>query len=397
MQSAAQGEHSAHGMQAGLVAPDLPPLQPAEIEALAVHFPQLGAPVRILWHSPRPFSAAARISARGGEFFLKRHDARVRNVASLLEEHSFVSHLRAKAMTVPDISIAASGATAVASGGWTYELHAPVAGVDAYRDAHSWTPVGSIAHARSMGRALAHLHLASRGYAAAPRAQRPLMAGFDIIGEQDPAAALQRFVVRRPALERFLGQQDPAWRDAILQAIEPLHAQLRPLLPSLAPLWIHNDWHASNLFWTDRSLDAQVRAVIDFGLCNRGCAMQDLATALERNTIAWLEQPDPLHGAPADGAGSIGRPALAQALVEGYCEMRGLDAAERQALPLLLPLAHVEYALSEADYFHDVTGNDANAQLAYPKFLLGHLRWFAGRHGREYLDGLRQCLRRGLA
>ncbi len=122
-------------------------------------------------------------------------------------------------------------------------------------------------------------------------------------------------------------------------------------------------------------------AAIDFGLCNRGWAVADLATALERNTIAWLD--------PGDDRG---RPALARALIAGYDAVRPLSPAERLALPLLMSLAHVEYALSEVDYFHGVLANDANAALAYPKFLVGHIDWFAGARGRDYLAALRATL-----
>jgi hypothetical protein len=140
-----------------------------------------------------------------------------------------------------------------------------------------------------------------------------------------------------------------------------------------------------------------VRAIIDFGLCNRGCAVADLATALERNTIAWLElPPEAAAGTPADGGAEasrdIGRLPLALALLEGYGSIRALTVAERHALPHLMALAHVEYALSEVDYFHGVVANDANARLACPGFLVGHVRWFEGRHGRDYLGALRSAV-----
>jgi hypothetical protein len=117
----------------------------------------------------------------------------------------------------------------------------------------------------------------------------------------------------------------------------------------------------------------------------------DLATALERNTIAWLE----LDLREQADAGSIGRAPLARALVQGYCAVRPLQPIERVALPLFLRLAHVEYALSEVDYFHGVVGNDANARLAYPQFLLGHIEWFGTHHGRQYLEALHGVLQEG--
>jgi len=45
------------------------------------------------------------------------------------------------------------------------------------------------------------------------------------------------------------------------------------------------------------------------------------------------------------------------------------------------------------EYFHGIVGNDTNARLAYPKFLLGHIQWFGGRNGRQYVRSLRSWLR----
>jgi len=382
----AAGGATVHGMEAVDAAPDWPRLQQGELEELAEELPLLQGAQRPLWHSPRPFGAAARVRSAHGEFFVKRHDARVRDVAGLLEEHRFAHHLRSRGLAVPRILPGRDGATALARGGWTYEVHELAAGVDLYRDAHSWTPVHGAAHAHALGRALAQLHRAAAGYEAPARPVRPLMAGFDIVGSADLAAGLERFVNDRPAVAAFLGASD--WRERVLEALGPAHCLLLPHLPALQPLWVHNDWHASNAFWTNRGAHAQVQSFIDFGLSNRGVAVADLATALERNTIAWLELGE---GAAQPGA-AIGSAPLAQALLAGYCAVRPLDAAERAALPLLMSLAHVEYALSEVDYFAGVVSNALNAALAYPRFLLGHVHWFEGRHGREYLAALRRAL-----
>jgi len=376
-----------HGLDAGLAPPDWPPLQLADLQALAERVPALQGALRILWRSPRPFASAARVRTPGGEVFVKRHHRRVRSVASLAEEHAFLAHLRPRAVSVPTLIADTSGQTALGVGDWTYEVHAPAPGVDAYREDHSWTPVRSESHAWALGRTLAQLHAAAAGYDAPARSASPLQTSFAVVGESAFAPALERFVAARPALAQYLdlnGGLVP-----IIEVLGPLHAPLVPLLPALPPLWVHNDWHASNLFWTDRSPEARVRAVIDFGLCNRGCAVVDLATALERNTLAWL-QPQARAG---EGNADIGRLPLALAILEGYFSLRPLSGAERLALPLLLPLCHVEFALSEVDYFHGVLGNATNARLAHPDFLLGHPRWFAGRHGQDYLAGLRQWLR----
>src|SRR5208282_895560 len=191
-----------HDMEAGLTALDWPQLVPGELEELARQVPQMQGPIRLLWHSPRPFSAAARVQTARGELFVKRHCALVRDVPSLLEEHRFLDHLRARAIPVPMVIADRANCTAVAMDRWTYEVHALATGVDVYRDAHSWTPVGCLGHARALGRALAQMHLAAVGFNAPARSPRPLMASFDIVGSEALADALERFVAQRPAVAR---------------------------------------------------------------------------------------------------------------------------------------------------------------------------------------------------
>jgi len=50
-------------------------------------------------------------------------------------------------------------------------------------------------------------------------------------------------------------------------------------LSSLDPLWTHNDFHASNLFWSDTSPNARATSVIDFGLADRTNVVYDIAQA----------------------------------------------------------------------------------------------------------------------
>ena len=53
-------------------------------------------------------------------------------------------------------------------------------------------------------------------------------------------------------------------------------------------------------------------------------------------------------------------------------------------MPELLPLCHVDFALSELDYFAGVTKNEANADLAY-RYLVDHTAWFASETGAAFL------------
>src|ERR1019366_8305738 len=136
--------------------------------------------------------------------------------------------------------------------------------------------------------------------------------------------------------------------------------------------WTHGDWHPSNLAWSSASNDAVVRGVFDLGLANRTSAVHDLALAIERSTIDWLSL-------GASGAISADIRAI-EALLTGYQEIRPLAAVERRALPRVLPVCHVEYALSELEYFADVVQRRDNADLAYT-CLIGHAGWFQSPDG----------------
>src|SRR6202012_4795062 len=98
---------------------------------------------------------------------------------------------------------------------------------------------------------LAHLHLAARGFDAPRRQVRPLVASFTIFAGEDPAAEMQRYLAARPSLAESRAVNTCAAQ--ALELLAPFHARLAHLSPSLAPLWTHNDLHASNLFWSDAS------------------------------------------------------------------------------------------------------------------------------------------------
>jgi Ser/Thr protein kinase RdoA (MazF antagonist) len=101
---------------------------------------------------------------------------------------------------------------------------------------------------------------------------------------------------------------------------------------------------------------------------------------VERSLIGWLDLTDDPPGVP-----HVQREQL-QTLLDGYQSVRTLSAAERAALPLLLPLVHVELALSEVEYYLAVRGDGTSADLAFEGYLLGHLDFFAGAVGQELLS-----------
>jgi Ser/Thr protein kinase RdoA (MazF antagonist) len=365
-----------HGMNADTVISDWPALTSAEVTRILQHYPQIGTPQRLVWHSPRPFSAGCVMTTANMDVFVKRHHLSVRDVAGLSEEHRFISHLRERGIAASAALRTADGATAVIDDHWTYEVHALASGVDLYRDAVSWTPFSSTIHAHAAGQALAQLHLAAQDYAAPARTAQALVSSFTIFSQADPLPALQHYIESRPALADYLTHR--SWREETTATLLPFHAQLRPYLDELTPLWTHNDWHASNLLWTDRSAAAGVATILDFGLSDRTCALHDLATAVERNIIEWL--------AIQEGKTEVAHHDLLDAMLDGYHALRPLTARQWLALAALLPLVHAEFALAELAYFHGITHSAKNAALAYETYYLGHAAWFNSAAGQALLQ-----------
>jgi Ser/Thr protein kinase RdoA (MazF antagonist) len=382
MTGAGSGAHSVHSMGLGAAEPNWPRLTLLEVQEVLRRWDVDPEHAALRWHSPRPLSTAAIVDLGAGALFVKRHDRRIRDVAGLEEEHRFIAHLLERGAAVTAVRTASDGHTAWSVGAMTYEVHDLGSGVDLYRDAVSWSPFTSTAHAFSAGAALAGLHWAAQGYGAAPRSTALLVSNDRVINAAAPLEAVDELLAVRPALFDYLSRR--AWREELGAAIAPFHAAYRQLAPELPSLWTHNDWHASNLLWSDPGDCASVASALDFGLSDRTTRIYDLATAIERNTIPWLDIQD----------GRDGPALLAQvdALLDGYSGTAALSALECAALVAVLPIVHLGYALTEIDYFHGITGSTANAELAYDGFLLGHCRWFGRAHGTALLAHLRERL-----
>jgi Ser/Thr protein kinase RdoA (MazF antagonist) len=372
----------AHGMDGNLVEPDWPPLTLGELRCLFENYPDLPEPTDVPFVSPRPLSAAGIVNTSTGRVFVKRHHRTVRDKEGLSEEHRFMAYLLAAGAGVPRVYLTNAGQSAIEIGEWTYEVHGIPRGVDLYGDAISWTPFRTPAHAFAAGRALARLHVAAQGYQAAPRKPQPLVASFSIFAAADPAIAMEQFLAARPSLATNAAVR-VCCRQA-LQLLAPYHAQLRPLLRAFQPFWTHNDLHSSNLLWSDSSEHAQATAIIDFGLADRTNAVHDLANAIERNIVEWLQLvADPEH--PDDVAVHFDH---LEAMLDGYDSIRPLAAEEAAALAPMTALCHAEFALSEADYFLGVLRSPEKAVMAYDGWLVGHARWFRSEAGKNLLNAI---------
>ncbi len=367
-------DHLVQGLRNDAVAADWPTISDSEIAWLRGRFPQIDGDSRLLWRSPRPLSAAAIVESRAGRVFVKRQHRSVRTAASLTEEHRFIAHLAAAGVPVVHVLRDHGGSTALEHGDWTYEVHAVCAGLDLYRDAPSWAPLTDLAQAWEAGRMLATLHGGSTGYCAPQRSTHLLVARDDLIRAADPIATLKRQLHDRPALADYLANK--SWESDLRQSMVPWHAGIAARLQTEPVLWAHNDWHASNLLWRREGDGMVVDTVFDFGLASPTSALFDLATAIERNAIAWLAPERDAHAVHAD---------TALALLDGYRQVLPLSAQRVHLLADLLPLVHVDFALSEVEYFHGVTGSSADADLAYHDFLLGHADWFRTGAGQSLL------------
>jgi Ser/Thr protein kinase RdoA (MazF antagonist) len=403
-----------HGMGKDLVAPDWPPLTDDEVRVVLAAYPACGdglsggQPV-VTWRSPRPMSAAGLVRCDAGDgrlgrrVFVKRHHAAVRSTAQLITEHALATYLRLRGVPVPSVLRGADGATVAEHGEFRYEVHEVADGVDLYRDAMSWSPFTSLGHAWAAGAALARLHDAAAAFPLPERPPAPLLTSCAIIaaGPADPAspagpvdqaslvspglasgpvAAVARFAAELPALARYLSMRD--WRADVDEYLRAPIERAAPLLAALPRQWGHGDWHPSNLTWTSAGPDAIVAGVLDLSLANRTLAVHDLATALERATVTWLDLDETGHAAADLDA--------VDALLDGYESIRPLTDLEAAALAAVLPVVHVEYALTEVEYFAGIVASPANADLAYDAYLLGHARWFAGPDGAVLLDRIRR-------
>jgi len=360
-------------MGMALEAPTWPVITAREAEAVLALFPEAGRLEQLRWHSPRPFSAATLIETDCGGFVLKRHHHRLRSPAGLVEEHAFMAHLQAAGTAVPEVMTAADGVSAVAHGDWTYELHRKAPGLDLYRDRQSWTPFLTQDHAHAAGAALARLHQAARGFAAGERGPWPLVSSMTILRSCDPLTAAEAYIAARPALASLLA--DKPWRAELARLFAALADGLAERLNAQPRLWTHNDWHPSNILW---SAGGVACTVFDFGLAAPTCAAHDLATAIERSAIPWLELCD---GTEPDVAAAL-------AILAGYRCVVPLTSEDVQTVIRLLPLVHLEFALSEADYFAGILGDHGLATLAWQDYLLDHADWFLSRKGQAFLRSL---------
>lgn len=363
----------AHGMGTDLEEPTWPGIEAAELEPVLRHFRQAGALREIFWRSPRPFSAAAGILTDRSRFFVKRHHHTIRTPEDVREEHNLIRYLHRQGQPVVTLLTTEAQDTVYSDGVFVWEVHESAPGEDLYRDRTSWTPYISEAQAHAAGQSLARLHHALRDYDAPARRTRVLIANDRLFRKPDPIAALKLEMPERKALHGFLKNRE--WKKELREHLtDPWHPRAQPVLCQQPHRWAHGDWHGSNLLW---SAENTVRTVLDFGLSDRSSFLFDVATALERSFVSWLDME--ARKTPVCHADQMAM------FLRGYAGTGPEYAEILRGLSAVLPVIHADFAISETEYFAGIPGNEGNLLLAWEGYLLGHADWFHTVEGKRML------------
>jgi len=368
-----------------------------ELHHLQPYYPCLQGSVQILWCSPRPFSSAVLVEvmqalASTGQtnfhsYCIKRSHRSFRRAQDILQEHAVLQHLASKNIPVATLISSNCGQTALELGDWTYEVYEKAAGFDLYVDQQSWTPFFYTEHAAKVGSLLAKLHTAMQDFPELHgRSTRYLVSNQQLLESENIVTAIQQRIDNSPELNRYFADKN---LDAVfLERIFQTHRKIKHVLQQATKIWTHNDLHASNLFWSTQSADANITAVIDFGLSDRNSALYDLAITIERNFIDWLalEHTSQIN---VDEAGL-------SAFLQAYCaEIH--PQQDFSILPELLKIVHLDFAFSELEYFVGITQNLKHADAAYYDWIVGHVNWFFTEQGQQFTQTFTRLLQRELS
>lgn len=363
---------------------------------------------RIVSHSGRPTGAAALVDTSRGLLFIKRYARSVRDVDTIVPYHRFAAYVADRGISTPRFEMfvssdgdapvsddaLSSGLSSPGSGdSWraavdgSVLVHGPMAyeaywvadGEDLYGDALTWDPPRTIGHARSLGGFLARIDVASRGFDDPPLTPNGMSNRFGVFASEDIDAAVDSWLDGRPSVRRYL-ELTGRELHADLDVVRPYARALSRSYGTLETQWTHGDPHVSNFLWTN----GRPSAVIDFGLADRNTALFDLAMLIERHCIQWVDV--------MNGNEDAYRLDVAEALLDGYAEVRPLSDVERMILPDVLAISQAQAGLAWLQYYMDGTHRMDDAAWCYDVCLMAHTRWFGSPSGRRFLDGLRALL-----
>lgn len=386
-----------HGMGSDWENKDWAHITVPELHRLQPHYPCLQGNVQILWCSPRPFSSAVlvevtQVLASTGQtnlhsYFIKRSHRSFRNAQDILQEHAFLQHLASKDIPVATLIASNCGLTALEMGDWTYEVYEKAVGFDLYVDQQSWTPFFYTEHAAKVGSLLAKLHIAMQDFPESHgRSAHYLVSNQQLLESENIVMAIQQRIENSPELSRYFA--DKNLDTVFLERIFQTHHKIKHVMQHTAKIWTHNDLHASNLFWSAQSANADITAVIDFGLSDRNSALYDLAITIERNFVDWLAL---AHTSQL----KIDEAGLSAFLQAYFAEQH--PQQDFSILPELLKIVHLDFAFSELEYFIGITKNQKHADAAYYDWIIGHVDWFYSEQGQQFTQTLTRLIQRELS
>ena len=413
-----------HGMGTAPEAKDWPDIRPNELHVLQQHYAELQGRLEILWRSPRPFSSALLVRVHESDmpshtenehgssglqhqtaseqdhlsqseqvqnpsqdYFIKRSHCSFRSAEDLIEEHHFIQFLAQQGLAVPELLKTQQQRTALLLEDWSYEVHKKAKGIDVYIDHLSWKPFFYAEHAAQAGLKLAKLHQIAANYPIRQeRSARYLVSNQRLLDSDDLAAAIQLRIESSPTLCQYFAENplDPQF----LNDVSSIHQNIKTYFALEQKIWTHNDFHASNLLWSDETAQAKVTTVIDFGLCDYNSAIYDLAVSIERNFIDWLALEHSAHIA-IDEQGLT-------AFLKAYLS-RTQTIQHLHILPELLHIVHIDFTLSELEYFLAITGNLQHAHAAHYDWLIGHVEWFKGLQGQMLSEMIHRIIKQRLS
>jgi Ser/Thr protein kinase RdoA (MazF antagonist) len=376
-------ENANGGDPLDVVEPIHDPMSDAELAAMLELYPEAGTLRRRVRDSGRPYSAGTLVETTAGRFFLKKRSCSFRPRGDVLWRHRLIAHLTEEGFPTPRIVATAEGETLTERTGFCYELFDAAAGEDRYRDYHSWMPFERREHARSAGEMLARFHRATGRFpldGTTPPGRSPhtpMSARFDLAFAPDLLAAIEERISASSALSQYFS--GIRWKNELGSLYLDFHRELRRYLPGVTPAVTHGDWHANNLLFDGEA----VVSVIDFHLADVSFRAYDLAVALDRNGIRWL---DILAGEP-----EAVRYDVLEDLLRGYASIIPISMVEAELLGALLPIHQLDLALSNVEYYLVHEGKRERADWAYGVYLRDHTRHFLTSAGQRIITFVRQA------
>jgi len=354
-----------------------PEISEQELRTVFSAYSKLGEFRKIRFQSSRPLSAACIVDTTKGSFFVKRNSISIRSKQDWEYEHRMIESLDKDLISfeIPEICKTLDGETVYQLGESLYEVQTTGIGKDIYRTAHTWSPLQSVDHAREIGRSLADLHNAIQKSGFKETRNPPYQkARFEIFYAEDPALFLESYLHRIPNFETLQGSE--GFAEKVLNVYREFFT--KPEEERSIPIQVtHSDPQASNFFWED----GKAVCLIDFHLANCNNYLYDLAVAVDRNCIYWLD----LLAGKREAYSLEG----ALAILEEYARR---SEEKSQTLPgknlffKALVLHRLEFALDLLNYYLNIEHSVFKAQWCIDVYILAHGKWFVEREGRKFLE-----------